>query len=221
MNPDTLNYTVNVLDDAMLDRFIAVEVTANIEDYIAYSIKNNPCDDVLAYLKASPDMLLRVKKAADSTAMSKSPTPRGWTKVQELLNKCTLPEPLVQELVSGILGPETAASFLGYLKNREYTIPSANEVLAHYELARPQMVRLVRDGRLDMVSLVLNRVVSLMDGSSGQCENLDKMLEDMTGEFQILFFKLLANENPDNFLDVARKIKLFDRISDQVMQWLV
>ena len=220
MNPDTLNYTVNVLDDAMLDRFIAVEVTANIDDYIAYSIQNDPCDDVLAYLKACPDMLLRVKKAADSTATSKSPTPRGWTKVQQLFNRCTLPDELMQELISGILGPETAASFLGYLKNREYTIPSAVAVLSDYDSVKPQMINLVQNGRLDIVSLVINRVISLVDGTTSQCDNLDKMLADMTNEFQLLFFKALSNEKPELFLAVAGQIQMFDSISDQLMQSL-
>jgi len=220
MNPDTLNYTVNVLDDAMLDRFIAVEVTADIDDYIAYSIQNDPYDDVLAYLKACPDMLLRVKKAADSTATSKSPTPRGWTKVQQLFNRCSLPDKLLQELISGILGPETAASFLGYLKNREYTIPSAAAILSDYESVKPQMENLMQNGRLDIVSLVMNRVVSLVDGTGSQCDNLDKMLADMTNEFQLLFFKILSNEKPELFLEIAGQIKMFDSISDQLMQSL-
>ncbi len=220
MNPDTLNYTVNVLDDAMLDRFIAVEVTANLGDYIAYSLKHNPCADVLDYLQASPDMLLRIKKAADSTASAKAPTPRGWTRVQELLNTCVLPEPLMQELISGILGPETAASFLGYLANREYSLPSAEAILTNYEQVRTQMLKLIQDSRLDMLSLVLNQVVSLADGSAGQYEHLNKMMEDMTDEFQILFFKLLANERPDIFLEAARHIQSFSAVSDQVMKSL-
>ena len=40
MNPDTLNYSVNSLDDAMLDRFVAIEVTANLDDYLEYSVLN-------------------------------------------------------------------------------------------------------------------------------------------------------------------------------------
>jgi hypothetical protein len=221
MNPDTLNYSVNVLDDAMLDRFIAVEVTADIDDYVAYSIQNDPCDDVLAYLKASPDMLLRIKKAADSAATSKSPTPRGWTKVQQLLNGCSLPDALMRELISGILGPETAASFFGYMKNREYTIPSAAAVLSAYESVRPQMLILTQNGRLDIINLVMNRVVALVDGAGGQCANLDMMLADMTGEFQALFFKALANEKPESFMDIAQQLKTFDGISDQLLQSLV
>lgn len=65
MNPDTMNYLVNSLDDAMIDRFVSIEVTAEIDDYIDYSLKNNPNDEVLAFLQACPDMLLVVKKAAE------------------------------------------------------------------------------------------------------------------------------------------------------------
>jgi hypothetical protein len=93
-------------------------------------------------------------------------------------------------------------------------------ILTRYEQVRPQMLKLIEDNRLDMVSLVLNRIVSLVDGSVTQCENLDKMLADMTDEFQILFFKLLAREKSDSFLEIAGNIPLFDKISDKVMRSL-
>ena len=220
MNPDTLNYTVNVLDDAMLDRFIAVEVTANLEDYIAYSLINDPNDDVLSYLSASPDSLLIVKKAADSTATAKSPTPRGWTRVQQLRNHCSLPEALMQELISGILGPETAASFLGFLQHRDFAIPSADTLLSDYPSVRPHVAKLVHDRRMDMASLMLTRVVARIDGSSGQGQNIDLLLGDLTEEMQLLFFKILANEKPELFLDVAKQTQVFDTIADQILTLL-
>ncbi len=220
MNPDTLNYSVNSLDDAMLDRFVSIEITANIEDYIAYSLKNDPCDDVLAYLSACPDMLLRVKKAADSTATAKAPTPRGWTRVQQLLNNCALPEKLTQELVSGILGPQTAASFFGYLKNREFSIPSAEVLLADYTAVRPQIMKLVDAGRLDTLALVLKKTVSLLEATEEQCASVDSLLEDLPEEFQLLFFKTLAQGKPELFLEVATKTKAFNALSDQVLLYI-
>ena len=220
MNPDTLNYAVNSLDDAMLDRFVTVEVTANLEDYVAYSLQNGPCDDVLAYLTACPDMLLRVKKAADSTATAKSPTPRGWTRVQQLLNNCALSDKLMQELISGVLGPEAAASFFGYLKNREYTIPSASALLADFEQVRPQFEKLVQGSRFDLLSLVMKKAVSLLDGSDAHCANIDAMLESLPEEFQLLFFKTLATDRPELFLDVAQHTAAFPALSDQILDLL-
>ena len=221
MNPDTLNYSVNSLDDAMLDRFVAIEITANLEDYIDYSLRNGPCDDVLAYLTACPDMLLRVKKAADSTAATKSPTPRGWTRVQQLLNSCQLPEKLMQELISGTLGPETTASFYGYLKNRTYAIPPAAKILTDYGSVRPEVTRLVSGGRLDLMGLVLKKTVTLMDGSAAQCENLNQFLSDLPEEFQLMFFKALAVEKPEIFLPVVEKTDAFNALADQVVGLLL
>lgn len=220
MNPDTMNYAVNSLDDAMIDRFTTIEITANLDDYIAYSLQNGPCDDVLAYLTACPDMLLRVKKAADSTATAKSPTPRGWTRVQQFMNNCSLPEKLMQELISGILGPEAAASFFGYLKNRQYTIPSAEKLLVDYETVRPQLEKLAEGGRLDLLSLVLKKTVSLLNGSDAQCMNINKMLDALPEEFQLLFFKTLAGQKPELFLDVAQRTNVFGALSDQILNLL-
>jgi hypothetical protein len=220
MNPDTLNYAVNSLDDAMLDRFTTIEITANLEDYITYSLNNGPCDDVLSYLIACPDMLLRVKKAADSTATAKSPTPRGWTRVQQFLNNCSLPEKLMQELISGILGPEAAASFFGYLKNREYTIPSANELLNDYGKVRPQFEKLVQGSRLDLLGLVMKKTVSLLDGSDNQCRNINSMLSELPEEFQLVFFKTLATDRPELFLNVAQQTSVFAALSDQILDLL-
>jgi hypothetical protein len=220
MNPDTLNYAVNSLDDAMLDRFVTIEITANLEDYLTYSLQNGPCDDVLAYLTACPDMLLRVKKAADSTATTKSPTPRGWTRVQQFLNNCSLPNKLMQELISGILGPETAASFFGYLKNREYTIPAAHELLDDFEKVRPQFEKLVQGGRLDLLSLVMKKTVSLLNGNTAHCKNINNMLNSLPEEFQLLFFKTLATDKPELFLDIAQQTTAFTALSDQILNLL-
>ena len=72
MNPDTMNYSVGALDDAMIDRFISIEVQTNLDDYIAYSLEHGPNDSVLAYLQANPESLLITKSAANSTALQKS-----------------------------------------------------------------------------------------------------------------------------------------------------
>ena len=80
MNRDTLNYAVNALDDALIDRFVSIEITADLDDYLAYSHVHGAYDPVLAYLSANPDMLLATRESAESDPLAKSPTPRGWTK---------------------------------------------------------------------------------------------------------------------------------------------
>jgi len=218
MNPDTMNYMVNSLDDAMLDRFISIEVEANLEDYLEYSLRNNPNDDVLSFLQACPDMLLVVKKAADSTATTKSPTPRGWTKIQEILNNCQLTPFLLRELVSGIVGPQAAGAFYGYLENRHINIPTTEAILSEYAIVRPLVKELLNNERLDILNYVIKKVVASFKIEEKHLVNMNAFIDDIPEELQILFFKHLAAKRFDDFEKVAESIEAYSRICDRMIE---
>lgn len=217
MNPDTLNYSVNSLDDAMLDRFVAIEITANLEDYVDYSLLNQPNDDVLAFLQACPDMLLLVRKTADSTATSKCPTPRGWTKVQELMNNCKLTDKLLMELIAGILGPETTSSFFGFMKNRDFKIPSTEKLLNNFEEVKPAIAEIIGKHRLDVMNLVIKKAILTFQLKEPHLKNLNAFVNYIPEELGILFFKLLATKRMEEFEEVSQRIDDFDKLSDRIL----
>jgi hypothetical protein len=217
MNPDTMNYLVNSLDDAMIDRFISIEVTAEIDDYINYSLMNNPNDEVLAYLQACPDMLLVVKKAADSTALSKYPTPRGWTKVQELLNHCKLDDKLMHELVAGIVGTQAASSFYGYLRSRDIRIPSTKSLLEHYGEVRSDIQGLINNKHISIINYIIKKLVAGFELSVTHMESLNLFLSDLPGELQVLFFKCLSVNRPEEVGPFIEHSKVFEGISDRIV----
>jgi hypothetical protein len=217
MNPDTMNYLVNSLDDAMIDRFISIEVTAEIDDYVEYSLKNDPNDDVLSYLQACPDMLLVVKKAADSTALSKFPTPRGWTKVQELLNNCDLNEKLMRELVAGIVGTQAAASFYGYLRNRDIRIPSTANLLEDYSRVREDIRNLISKKHIEIIHYIIRKLILSFDVKTEHIISINGFLEDLPQELQVLFFKYLSVKRPEDVDTLLEKSKVFENISDRII----
>lgn len=221
MNPDTMNYLVNSLDDAMLDRFVSIEVTADIEDYIDYSLKNDPNDEVLAFLQACPDMLLIVKKAADSTALSKYPTPRGWTKVQELLNHCKLEEKLMRELVAGIVGNQAAASFYGFLRNKDIKIPAVNQLLSDYSLVRDNILCLIEHRHIEILNYIIKKIVTELLPSEVSIKNLDLFLEDLPGELQVMFFKYLSIRRPEDADAILDQSKMLEEISDLIIDAMI
>lgn len=217
MNPDTMNYLVNSLDDAMLDRFISIEVGPDLDDYIAYSIKNNPNDDVLSFLQAFPDMLLMVKKSADSTALSKAPTPRGWTKVQEILNRCSISPHLMRELVSGIVGPQAAASFFGFLSNRDIKIPSSEKLLTDFTDVKDDLNKIIEGNRLDILNYIIKRTVISFKTTPIHLENLNQFVCELPEELQILFFKQLASKRFDDMDAVMDTSDAFEDLSDKII----
>jgi len=220
MNPDTMNYTVNSLDDAMLDRFVVIEVRANLEDYLTFSRSHDANEEVLAFLEASPDLLLVVRKAADSTATSKAPTPRSWSKVQELLNHCTLPEPLMRELVAGLVGPQAAASFYGFLGDRGLPVPAIATLLADYPVARPLVRAILEARRLDLMGLIVGRAVLAFRVEEPHLANVDAFLADLPEELRVLFFKNLAVKRPQDFPTAVEKLQAFEAVADQILSSL-
>lgn len=220
MNPDTMNYLANSLDDAMLDRFISIEVTADINDYIRYSLKNNPNDDVLSYLEACPDMLLIVKKAADSTALSKYPTPRGWTRVQELLNRCKLEDSLMRELVAGILGSQTAASFYGFLKNRDRKIPSTERLLENYENVKEDIQNLIKNNHIDIINYIIKKTVMSLTMDKQHLLSINAFLSDLPEELQILFFKYFSIQRESDLDMFTQNSEVFDKISERMIDMI-
>ena len=221
MNPDTMNYLVNSLDDAMIDRFVSIEVTAEIDDYVDYSLKNHPNDEVLAFLQACPDMLLVVKKAAASTALSKYPTPRGWTKVQELLNRCTLEERLMHELIAGIVGSQAAASFYGFRRNKDIKIPATKQLLENYNEVRADIVHLVHNKHIEILNYIIKKLVVSVEAKIAYINSVNDFLEDLPQELQILFYQYMAMHRPEEIELFLEKSQMFAKISDRMIDVLV
>ncbi len=221
MNPDTMNYTVNALDDAMLDRFVSIEITADLDDYTEYSVRNNANDNVLAFLQACPDMLLITKKAADATALTKSPTPRGWTKVQEIMNNCSLNDKLMKQLISGIVGPETASALFGFLRDRDFMIPSTDKLLEDFEAVRVDILDILERNRLDIISLVIKKAVISFKTEAEQLANLNAFVECLPEELGILFFKLLLSRRQEDFEAVITHMSTFEKVSDKIISMMI
>ncbi len=220
MNPDTMNYLVNSLDDAMIDRFISIEVNAELEDYVEYSLKNNPNDEVLAFLQACPDMLLVVQKAANSTALLKYPTPRGWTKVQELLNHCRLEERLMHELIAGIVGSQAASSFYGFRRNKDIKIPATRLILDNYDVVSSDIDELVRNKHIEVLNYVIKKLVMEVQPQDQQVSNINRFIENIPQELQILFFKYMSLKRPEVVEFFIAGSEAIAAISDRMIEIL-
>jgi len=221
MNPDTMNYLVNSLDDAMLDRFISIEVNPFIDDYIEYSKANGGNEVVMDFLRTHPDMLLIKNKQVDASLVEKSPTPRGWSKVQEIMNTCTLPDKLLMELISGIVGPVGASSFYGHISTQKLNVPSADKICSDYQLERSAVVSLVEKDLLHVLSGVIEKVVAKLKMDKDMVDEIDLFLSDLPNELQVLFFKLASRESESKFEFYSNESKIFSEISDEILEVII
>lgn len=222
MNPDTMNYLVNALDDAMLDRFISIAVEPSIDDYIDFSRQNNGNDRVLDFLKSYPDMLLITNKANDGSSTSKAPTPRGWTKVQEILNKLTqLPDDLVTELITGIVGPIASAALLGYKDHRQLEMPDSKVILEDYRQERAKVLTLLEQQQTPVLTKVIDNLITRLDFQAHMVNEVDAFLSDLPDELSMYFYKSLSREDEALFDFFSDRSLVFDGISGILIERMV
>jgi hypothetical protein len=218
MNPDTMNYSVGALDDAMIDRFITIAIEANLEDYIAYSLLHEPCDSVLAYLQASPESLLITKSAATSTATQKAPTPRGWTRVQELVNRCRLDRRIMAELISGIIGPEVAMEYLSFIADPTFCVPSTESILTDFPSVSAKIEDLAAHHRMDILTLLCRKCAAGFVNTPLHLHNLDLFTALLPDELCVFFFSVVTQLRPELAAVLSENLKSFARVEDAVLQ---
>lgn len=221
MNPDTMSYLVNALDDAMLDRFISISVDPFIDDYIAYSRENSGNEQVMNFLIAHPDMLLVTNKGNQSSSMKKTPTPRGWTKVQEIMNTCQLKENLLTELIAGIVGPIAAATFVGFMKNSSMEIPSTSMMVTDYKVEQAKVRALVEAKEVSILSKVMEKLMDKLEATEPMVGEIDLFLKDLPDELRLLFYKILSRDRRDLLEFYSDKSSEFEAISDHIMDMML
>lgn len=220
MNPDSMNYMVNTLDDAIIDRFVSIFIEPDIDDYLEYSKLNNPNSDVLEYLKIYPEMLLIIKK--NSSAIQKSPTPRGWTKVQEILNICDISDEILQETLTGIIGAEASASFIGFYNNKNNNLLTADDILENFENVKPKIIGIINKRQFDHLTIIIKSIVLNIDSSNTRSlANLNHFLNILPQELQILFYKELSINNEDVLSEISEYLESFDKLSDIIIDLMM
>lgn len=217
MNPDSMNYLVNSLDDAMLDRFITIKVEPTLEDYVNYSRANNGHEQVLEFLQSNPDLLLVVSDSSHEGMMEKTATPRGWTKVQEILNQCYFTKEILGELLTGIVGSASAAAFIGFSSGWDFEVPSAKSILTAYEDQRDQLKRLIDEKQMPVLSSIIDNIIKVIEEDSDQVQQLDHFLKLLPDELLIYFYKTCAREKEAMIDYLSDNSMHFEYISDLIV----
>lgn len=124
MNPEGKDgYQVEMLDPAMLNRMLQINVDYSADEWLAYAHKEKLDKRVIGFISAHKALLHKVKESGAF------PSPRTWTYVSNLLDMEALEESCLTETVSGLVGSEAAASFMSWVKKNYERPVSGEEVL--------------------------------------------------------------------------------------------
>ena len=126
-------------------------------------------------------------------------------------------EKLMRELVAGVVGTQAAASFYGYLKNRDIRIPSTASLLQDYSLVKEDIQNLINHKHIEIIHYVIKKVVIGFEMKIEQIRSINGFLEDLPQELQVLFFKYLSVKRPEDVDALIEKSKVFETISDRII----
>ena len=123
INPAS-DYQTDELDPALLDRFVFLNVEADVKAFLEYARAKNLNDIVRAYLGEFPkDIFTHSKEGKDPIGA----TPRSWEKMSDFMNVIDKIENEIHfDIFKGIIGEITAASFLRFFHNYSKVIKLAD-----------------------------------------------------------------------------------------------
>ena len=128
-NKDSNRAGTNRMPTHLRDRFMTVEVDADVDDFVAYANTKGIDPTITGFVRARPELLSKFER--DALAC---PSPRGWDKVNTILSWGL--DPVLELAAIGCqIGEGVAAEFAGYRRIAD-SVVEPREVFASPSTAR-------------------------------------------------------------------------------------
>ena len=147
INPKTEGYVVDLLDAALMSRFMRIEVTAAPKPWVQWARGSGIHPKIIEYVESVPNALDESKGGSN---------PRSWSYASktllaagaEMLERS--PDTIVTAL-NGIIGPVHTTALLQLVSNTEMALRPA-DVVNNWQASKATMLRWVRQRRLDLLA---------------------------------------------------------------------
>ena len=147
INPKTEGYVVDLLDAALMSRFMRIEVTAATKPWVQWARASGIHPKIIEYVESVPNALDESKGGSN---------PRSWSYAsktllaasEEMLERS--PDTIVTAL-NGIIGPVHTTALLQLVSNTEMALRPA-DVVGNWQASKATMMRWVKQRRLDLLA---------------------------------------------------------------------
>ena len=194
INPDDdERYNTNRLDDAMFARFVMIDVSSNVPDWLKWGEKNHVHEAVLAFVRATPDIF-----------DGRFSNPRSWTRVSKLIDEYAggrFKEETLHAVIEGCVGVVLATAFIRTLRNKKLTqLPTAEEIVFKYRKVRSVIQTNVASGNTANLTSMCHCVAMLLQAPGHEKQvkqdktaiaNIRQFYADLPAEFKKMLFSFV------------------------------
>lgn len=117
----------------LANRFVHLEMEPSLGDWRSWAIKKGVDASIIGFIGYRPDALFTFDSGSDARSFA---TPRSWEYVNNIVRSTPEPE-LIMPMVSGAIGEELAAAYLGF-REVSATLPSIDDILEGKEVDTPK-----------------------------------------------------------------------------------
>ncbi len=154
VNPDNGNYQVESLDPAMMRRFLALEVTPDVDTWLEWANNGNIDATVTGFINSNRKLLFN----NEDIKLDVKPTPDSYRMLNTLLAGKVIEKEDQVEIFRGLIGNEASIALIKYM-NESYDKPvSGKDILADYAKVRAKVKKQKNDANHvtidDLVSVI-------------------------------------------------------------------
>ena len=192
------NAGVMGLTEPLKDRFNTIlHIDVSLPEWMDWAIAHNIDPLIITFLHYRPGLLSAFKPARD---MTRTPTPRGWEFVNNLLDLQYSSTMLFTEAISGCIGESAASEFVGF-REILMELPDLDDIESGF----------IKDGS-NMNNNACYAVVgalSVRGQNNLALENVTQFVESLPTEFKVLWSEIWYKTNRDK-LDTEHQLPLKD-----------
>jgi len=180
-------YTVNEMDPALLDRFWAIDLTPDTQDWLTWAKESGKVHENVVTFITGNDKWLDPPKSGEPGAVS--PSRRSWERLSNALSLAGVAEnpndPMFYPLCLGYVGTEATIAFHDYVKTIDAQV-TGEEILNEYPKVKPKIARLGQEKlnvAIEKLADYIIKNVAIVNDTQGQ--NLKDFMEALPAELRV------------------------------------
>ena len=189
INPQEEGYDVELLDPALMARFLVVRVVPDVKCWLQWADENDVHAAIRSFIRTTP----KIFEAEHSN-------PRAWVYCSKILKAAeagTFMQTSLPAALAGFVGDTLAKAFL-----KEYSsgvigkVPSAEEILHNYHRRRARVLKWMKDGNSASIDCGCKKLLLYLQDPSNERlvrndSQMNKNLRDFHADIPEVFRKML------------------------------
>jgi len=201
------SYTVNEMDPALLDRFWAIDLSPDVQDWLTWAKESGTVHENVVSFIAGNDKWLDPPKGGDPGAVS--PSRRSWERLSHALVLAGVTDTpdaaLFYPLCLGYVGTEATIAFHGYVKTIDSQV-SGQEIIEQFDAVKKKIDRLGQEKlniAIEKMADYVTKNLTTLDENQGK--NLRAFMQHLPAELRVSAWSKLTAGGVEK-LELAKSV---------------